>query len=657
MAARIRISNDDGSPGNTLRVTWLLAVAILLTAPVRWAHAQTPRPITATPHGIELALQTVVSGLHAGAAAGNHQTPTPANADTKIPALTVVVDLPWIPAPVTHGPCGNRLDQYRGRALEMTKETKQAPRVDAIAQMDMWWDESLATPLGLAKRSIPVDVATLTHIALSSSPYVKSVLTEPRIRQSDIVIADAEFDSMMFLENKFADISEPRNSILQTGDARFRDETYSSAGGLRKKTRLGGELEMVQRGGFQENNGFLDPNPQGTARLEVNFTQPLQRDGGRAVNNIRILLAQLDLQVTNSQVRADLEDHLIDVTRAYWELYQARAEWLQRERLLQGAEHLYQVLQARNEVDSQQRQILRALSAVKSRKSDLARAITRIRNAQSKLRLLTGSPELIHAGQFELTPQDRPLTIEVDVSTKDSIITALDYRPDISEAIRRVQAVSARVGVARNQLLPRLDWILGGYVAGVRGDRDILGAWVNQFDEGRPSYYVGFAYELPIGNRASKARLNRNRWEFSRAIYEFHQATEVTFTEVEIAVRETKTTFTEMVTRNQAVEAAGNEVLYLQDRWDHLPDPNESAILLIEDLLDAQERLADEERDFVAAQTAYAMSWVQLRKAMGILLRFDSLAPANPASAIGPAPAMLDHDGGQQGASLEAPQQ
>jgi hypothetical protein len=46
--------------------------------------------------------------------------------------------------------------------------------------------------------------------------------------------------------------------------------------------------------------------------------------------------------------------------------------------------------------------------------------------------------------------------------------------------------------------------------------------------------------------------------------------------------------------------------------------------LLIEDLLDAQERLADEEREFVRAQVDYAISWVQLRKSMGVLLRMEN---------------------------------
>ena len=108
-----------------------------------------------------------------------------------------------------------------------------------------------------------------------------------------------------------------------------------------------------------------------------------------------------------------------------------------------------------------------------------------------------------------------------------------------------------------------------------------------------------------------------------RVLYEFQQSTEVAFAEVEIAVRETRATFEEMSTKKQSVVASENEVNYLRQRWELLPDPNESPVLLMEDLLDAQQRLADEERAFVAAQVAYAMSWVKLRKATGVLLRLD----------------------------------
>jgi outer membrane protein TolC len=165
--------------------------------------------------------------------------------------------------------------------------------------------------------------------------------------------------------------------------------------------------------------------------------------------------------------------------------------------------------------------------------------------------------------------------------------------------------------------------ILSTYVAGLDDDSNTFGAFGNQFSEGRPSYAAGLLFEVPLGNRASRARLARNRWELARTLHEFQQTTEVTFTAVEVAVRETRTAFDELLAKKQAIDAANREVDYLQQRWELLPDPNESAILLIENLLDAQERLADEERAFTQSQVDYAMSWVRLRKAMGVLLRLE----------------------------------
>ena len=535
-----------------------------------------------------------------------------------------------IPGPISHGPFAGQLDAYRIRASQTDDSAgAQTGFAEGNVSFGVWWQDAISAPLGFAQEALPIDIAGITETALMSSPLVKAILTEPCIRRSDLVIADAEFDALAFVEAKYADTNEPVGSTLTTGNnaTRYLDQFTTAAAGLRKKSRYGGSLEVAQRGGYQDNNStFLTPNPQSTSRLEINFTQPLMKDHGRAVNNTRVLLAQIDVQLANSEVRGELADHLIDVTNAYWELFQARAEWLQRNRLLEGATKLYDILQARGAVDSLQRQILRAQVAVTSRRSDLIRAETRIRNVQARLRVLTGDPNLNQAPRWELTPQDRPLAFPVQLSTREATLTALDNRPDIAEGIRTIQAVSARVGAAKNQVLPRLDLILSTYVSGLQDQSNAVSTFVDQhqFSDGRPSYAAGLLFEIPIGNRASQARLARGRWELSRAIYEFQQTTEVAFAEVEIAVRETHTAFEEMATKKLAIDAANREVAYLQQRWELLPDPQESAVLLIEDLLDAQERLADEEREFVRAQVDYAISWVQLRKSMGVLLRIEN---------------------------------
>ena len=354
--------------------------------------------------------------------------------------------------------------------------------------------------------------------------------------------------------------------------------------------------------------------------MELNFSQPLLRDHGKAVNRTRVILAKIDAQITNSEVREEIQTHLVDVTTAYWELYQARAEWLQRNRLLASAQEMQTVLQARGAVDSQQRQILRANVAVAKRRSDLVRIETRIRNAQSKLRLLTGDRQFAQFAQYEMVPVERPLMQSIELSTRDATLTALDNRPDIVQSLQQMHAVSTRVGAARNQVLPRLDLLLSSYVSGLDSGTNTFGAIGRQFSEGGPTYSAGLIFERPWGNRANQARLRRNRWEWTRSYAEFQQTTEAAMTEVEIAVRETQTLFNELIAKQQSTMAAAREVDYLRQRWTHLPDPNENAILLIENLLDAQERLADEERSLVRSQVAHALSWVTLRKAMGVLL-------------------------------------
>jgi outer membrane protein TolC len=492
-----------------------------------------------------------------------------------------------------------------------------------------WWQDLMVQSVRVRSNPFSVNVDALTLAALQHSPYVIAVTTDPQIRQTLICEEVAEFDWRAFVESKYDDLSDPVGNLLTTGGSpRFRDNHWTGNTGVRRKNQIGGEFRAQQRVGFQDNNSqFFVPKQQGTTRLELNYTQPLLKGAGRCYNQSRIILASIDTEVAGRESARLLQEHLLKVTQTYWELYRARSVFLQKQKLLDSAAAVEELLEARREVDVLERQVLRARAATAARRSAMARAETEIRNAESRLRLLVNSPRMIEASQLELLPADMPPTMHIDVSVTGSLQTALVNRPDIGEAIQRVKATGVRLGVARQDLLPKLDLILNTYVAGLQGDGNVGQAWADQFSVGEPGYTVGMLFEVPLGNRAAGAQYTRRELEMRKALAEFKNTIETGLTEVELAMREAETSYQEMLSKYQSMLAAERESLYLLERWKVLPDADRSSVLLLEDLLDSQERLANEEAAFVGAQVAYVLSLAELKRVMGVLMASQIVTP------------------------------
>ena len=234
--------------------------------------------------------------------------------------------------------------------------------------------------------------------------------------------------------------------------------------------------------------------------------------------------------------------------------------------------------------------------------------------------MLVNDPALVQAGGREFAPQDAPLFDQLPLAMDESLYTALQHRPDISQAIREVRASATRMGAAEHEVLPKLDFVTSTYVAGLASQTHVAGSFGNQFAAGRPTFSLGFLFEVPLGRRAALATEERRRWEMQRAFGQFRLTVEEALTAVELALREVATSYREMVGKYHAMVAVTDEAEYLFDRWTALPGTDDSAVLLLENLLDAQQRVADEEAALVRSMVSYAMSIVRLKQEMGTLL-------------------------------------
>ena len=348
-------------------------------------------------------------------------------------------------------------------------------------------------------------------------------------------------------------------------------------------------------------------------------------------NQSLVVLAQIDSEVAMDEFRAELQDHLLEVARAYWLLYQERAILAQQVKLYLKTQEIVAVLRERQGIDAQRTQYILASSALATRKSDLIRARTSVVNAETRLRGLINAPELSNSDQVELVPSEFPTLDFAPADLRNEIYTSMQNRPEVHAAIKQVRAGATRLGIAQHELLPALNLVTEAFVSGLRGDSEFGQAFVDQFSAGGPSYSLGLNYELPVGNRLAKARLCRRQVELRQLERQYSQALEAIQVEVDIAVREMATSYAEVRARRSALQAAEAEAATIEARWRNLIDGSGNSSLNLESLLDAIERVAAAEGQYVTSLLTLNLASMNLRRSNGTLLQSENVV-INPVS-------------------------
>lgn len=512
--------------------------------------------------------------------------------------------------------------QTRPAASQLRQETvERLPPVMDLA--GPWWDEPARSQMRTASSPVPISLEALVLRSLQHSAQIRVFSDLPLIRQTAVAEAEAAFDWSAFLESKWDQISEPVGNVLTVGpgSSRLRNHIWSYDMGVRQRNTFGGRVEIGQRLGFENSNSvYFLPQDQGTARLSLSYTQPLLRGNGRVYNTSLIVLAQIDSEISEQEFIRQLQAQLLEVTRAYWALYLERGSLLQKQRLNSRALEILEELKGRRGVDAVGNQIVRVSAAVAQRESDLYRAAAAVRNAEDRIQALVNDPEFAQIERLELIPAEAPKRDGISTDMQYAIQTAMELRPEISQSVKQIKAASVRLNMSKNELLPRLDAIVETYVSGLRGNSQIGTALTDQFSVGEPAYSVGLQFEVPLHNRAAKARLQRRRLELRQLQGQFRSSVETLLLEVKVAVREVDTAFREMTAKLRSMQAAEAQLVQLRERWRRLPGEDGSIGLYLEDVLGAQERLATAEFGYLQAQTTHALALTNLKRAMGTLL-------------------------------------
>lgn len=488
----------------------------------------------------------------------------------------------------------------------------------------IWWDQIVAKPMRSQTNSVRVDVTGLMTSAAQNSARIQAVRQAPWITGTQVVQAQSGYDPTLYADTMFDSTSDPvGNSLTTGGPPRLEEDIFGMNGGLRGENRRGATYDVGQRMGHTNSNStFFTPNDQGTARMAATWTEPLMRNRGMNATRSLILTAQFDTKSAEAEYQDTIQQQLAEVANTYWSLYQERATYLQRVKHLERAQEIAQQLERRRSLDAVESQILRANAAVANRRAELAQSDANIRNAESRIRAHLTVAGITDRPDLEMLPVQTAALTSMKFDIEREVAQAIKLRPEIQDLNGQIGAARIRLELAKNQTKPLLNLVMEGYVAGLRGESDVFGAWSNQFGEGRPGYAGGLEFEMPYRNRAANARLHQRRYELTQLEFVMKEQIAVIRNEVESAIRTLEANRLAVKSRQESLAAVNAELAYQEDRWQRLAGDARLGQLQLDDLLNAHVRLLQEEQTLLGGLIEFNLALIEVQRATGSLVRF-----------------------------------
>ncbi|MEL6110225.1 MAG: TolC family protein, partial [Planctomycetota bacterium] len=492
-----------------------------------------------------------------------------------------------------------------------------------------WWEDPVSRQVLQAPRWVAFDLETVLLDALDNSPRIQSVAHQTAARLDRVVEQDAAFDASTLLGADLGATNDPVGNTLTTGGAdRLREQSLDFSAGGRRITRRGTEIEWSQEIGFQDSNStFFIPVNQGNSRLSLNLTKPLLSRGGRYYNERLVTQARIEGRAAWQEMRREVEQRIADVIAAYWQLKQARAQLTQQRELLERSRQIERLLESRKDFDAGRIEIAKARQRVARRADEVIRLEADVVTQQSRLGVLVGSDALLATDQgLELIPTDTVDISPTQWSLRDAVAQALQYRPEIQATTHELSLAALQMRVSRVELEPQLNAVFNGYLSQLNGGSRIAKSFLEQF-ENAPTISAGLEYELPNGRRASRSRNRQAFQTYKERQQNLREAILRTRFEVESAIINVQRYAKQRESKRKVLATAIDEENILTVRWRLVGGDGSRVGVVLETLLDAQQRRTTAEQDLVTVESDYMVSLVQLQRAMGTLLLYEGIHP------------------------------
>jgi len=446
-------------------------------------------------------------------------------------------------------------------------------------------------------------------LALKNNLTLKVQLFNPPIAQENVNIARAAFEPLAFSQLSFTKTDTPTSLALDAS----KSEMTNVDVGVQIPLLTGGTITIDQPfSRVETNNIFATLNPSYTTDLLFSIRHPLLRGAGIETNTHEIRIAGYESQISQARTKLEVISVLATVDIVYWRLYATRRELEVRKQEYDLA--VSQRDQAQRKVDAGQVseiEVIRAEARVAERLEAIIQAENLVRDRQRDLKRIINKPNLQLESPTILIPTTEPNPIRYKLDTELMLQYALEQRMELLELQLQIAKDASTIDFERNNTLPllALDYTYNINGLGSSGNDSYDLMLENRFVDHR----LGLVLQVPLGNEAAKARLQRAILSRQQALASrLNRETEIK-KQVLNAIDELEANWQRVLASRQSTILAARTLQAEQRQF-------EQGLQTSTEVLDAQTRFADAQSAQIRALVEYQIAQVDLAFATGSLL-------------------------------------
>ncbi len=398
------------------------------------------------------------------------------------------------------------------------------------------------------------------------------VLNKP-IARAGILAASGFFDPAFYLSPLYQEAQTAPRSPFRPS---MRSKSYGFKTGFKGKILTGAlydlsfdyrynryEAPMPTATGFGV--GFFS---QWSSGLGLRISQPLLRGAGTAVNRTEITRAEIGAKAAASAHEDLVQETLLHVTEAYWNLVFARENYRVRKISLALAREQLSITESRIKAALAPEVARVADQAdIARREEDLIQAENQVLAAEDALKLLVFPFRDDKDWGFRVVPTS-PLEEDLELpipEPEEAAAAAMKRRHDLEAARLMVKDAEEALRKAESMYLPQLNVVGSYYVEDVDPHTEYL--WGHMRRSKYPAWGLGLELSIPLGNRAARGALRRAELALEKARRALRLKEVSVWKEIRDAVRDLKSLRKEIQAAKESVRLAETNLRVEEEKY------------------------------------------------------------------------------------------